>query len=332
MAKRLSIAALLVWMTPLWSQGVAGINPPDGRPTERPTAEALARLQNGPPLLYREVGGWPQLPNGMNFGEASGVDVDPRGNVWVFNRGHWPVIEFDRAGKMLQAWTEDTFRVKSAHGIRVGPDGNIWCVDVAGHVIFKMSPQGRVLMVLGNRQGNPGNNNAQDAFNQPTNLVFRPNGNFYVSDGYINSRIIEFNPDGLYVRHWGTKGTGDGEFDLVHDVVIDSKGRVYVADRRNSRIQVFDENGKFLAKWTDAGAPWGLYYVAKENAIYMCDGKYDRIVRLTLDGKVTGVLSEYGKVPGKLDYVHDISVDPEDSSIYTVEIKNWRVQKWVKNK
>ena len=302
---------------------------PPGRPTDQPSAEEVAKLKTGPPLPFHVAADWPQMPKGYNFGEASGVDVDRQGNVWVFNRGHWPVMEFDRGGKMLQAWTAETFPVKSAHGLRVGPDGSLWCVDVAGHVVFKLSPEGRILMVLGNRQGVPGNNDSHDAFYQPTNVAFRPNGNFYVSDGYVNSRVIEFNPQGEYVRHWGRKGTGDGEFDLVHDVVLDSKQRVYVADRRNERIQIFDESGKFLGKWTGIGAPWGLVYVAKEEAIYMCDGKYSRILKLNLEGQVLGVLSSWGKAPGKIDFAHSIAADPSDGSLYTVEIKNWRVQKWV---
>jgi len=304
--------------------------PNPGRGTERPTAEQLSKLKSGPSLPYAVDANWPQLPKGYNFGECSGVDVDKQGNVWVFNRGHWPVIQLDRRGKLLQAWTQDTFPVKTSHGLRVGPDGNIWLVDVDGHVVFKLSPEGRVLMVLGSRQGTPGNNQAQDAFNRPTNVAFRANGNFYVSDGYVNSRVVEFTPDGYWVRQWGKKGTGDGEFDLVHDVQVDPKGRVYVGDRLNERIQVFDGNGKFLTKWTDIGSPWGIYYSPKDEAIFMCDGKYDRIVKLNLEGLVLGVLSEYGKGPGKLDFAHSIAVDPQDSSFYTVEIKTWRVQKWVK--
>ena len=302
---------------------------PPGRPTDQPPPEQVAKLKTGPPLPYHVAANWPQLPKGYNFGEVSGVDLDKQGKVWVFNRGHWPVFEFDRSGKMLQAWTEDTFRVKSAHGLRVGPDGSIWCIDVDGHVVFKMSPEGRVLMVLGERQGTPGNDDSHDGFYRPTNVAFRQNGNFYVSDGYVNSRVIEFNPMGEFVRKWGRKGTGDGEFNLVHDVAIDSKGRVYVADRNNERIQIFDDTGKFLGKWTDIGAPWGLVYAAKEQAIYMCDGKYNRILKLNLEGQVLGVLSSWGKAPGKLDYAHSITYDPADGSLYTAEIKNWRVQKWV---
>jgi len=307
-----------------------GQAPPAGRGTDHPSAEQVAKLKSGPPLPYKLVPNWAQLPKGYNFGECSGVDIDKAGNVWVFNRGHWPVMQFDRSGKMLQAWTDETFHVRSAHGIRVGPDGNLWAVDVDGHVVFKMSPAGRVLMVLGNRQGTPGNDAAEDAFNRPTNVGFLANGHVLISDGYVNSRVIEFTGDGDYVKHIGRKGSGDGEFNLVHDVAVDSQQRIYVADRNNERIQVFDSTGKFLAKWTGIGAPWGIYIPQKENAVYMCDGKYNRILKLNFEGQVLGVLSSYGKAPGKLDYAHSIAVDPSDSSIYTVEIKNWRIQKWMR--
>jgi DNA-binding beta-propeller fold protein YncE len=209
----------------------------------------------------------------------------------------------------------------------VDAEGNIWCVDVKGHVVIKYNTEGRVLMILGSRQGTPGNNDSRDAFNEPTGIAFGKNGDLYISDGYLNSRVIKFNRDGEYITHWGRKGTGDGEFNLVHDVCLDSEERVYVADRTNARVQIFDSNGKFLGKWTDVGAPWGLTYSRKENCIYMADGLNNRIVRLSLDGQIQGVLSSYGKAPGKLDFAHNISVDSA-GSIYVAEIKNWRVQKF----
>jgi DNA-binding beta-propeller fold protein YncE len=196
-----------------------------------------------------------------------------------------------------------------------------------------MSPTGRILMILGVRPGLlTGSQDSKDGFNQPTNVAFRANGDLYISDGYINSRVVEYTPDGYYVRQWGRRGKGDGEFNLVHDVVVDSRGLVYVADRANERIQVFDPDGTFLAKWTGYGSPWGICFYAKENAIYMCDGKYDRICKFSLDGKLLGTLSAFGRGPGKVDYVHDIAVDPADGSLYTAEIKTWRVQKWVRTK
>ena len=299
------------------------------RATERPDPAVVAKLKGGPPLPFKVDLAWPQLPPGYNFAECTGVDVDKQGNVWVFNRGHWPLMQFDRAGKLLRAFTTDTLRFVSTHGVRIAPDGNLWCVDVDGHTVFKLSPEGRILMVLGGRQGIPGNNDAEDGFNRPTNTAFRANGDVYISDGYNNGRVVEFTADGKYVRHWGKRGTGDGEFNLVHDVAVDPAGKVYVADRANERVQVFGADGKFLAKWTNLGSPWGLYYAPKENALYMCDGKYDRILKLSLTGEVLGVLSSYGVAPGKLSYVHSIAVDPADGSLYTVEIKTWRVQKWV---
>jgi DNA-binding beta-propeller fold protein YncE len=287
-----------------------------------------ADLKSGPPLPYHVVNDWARLPAGWNFGECSGVAVDRHDNVWVFNRGKHPVIEFDQNGKMLQSWGDGT--VVSSHGIRVDADGNVWGIDVKGHVVIKYSPSGRVLMILGNRQGTPGKNDSKDAFAEPTNIAFEPNGDFYVSDGYVNSRVIKFNRDGEYITHWGQKGTGDGEFNLVHDVVRDANGRIYVADRTNQRVQIFDGSGKFLGKWTNIGAPWGLDYVARENSIYMCDGLNNRVIKLNLEGQILGVLGSYGKVPGKFDFAHSIAVD-NHGAIYVAEIKNWRVQKFVKN-
>lgn len=285
----------------------------------------FGQLKTGPALPHQLVKDWAQLPKGWNFGECSGVATDKQDNVWVFNRGAHPVMQFDRAGKFLQAWPD--IKIISSHGIRVDAEGNIWLIDVKGHVVVKCNTEGRVLMILGNRQGIAGNNDSKDAFNEPTGIAFDKQGNLYISDGYVNARVIKFNKDGEYITHWGKKGTGDGEFNLAHDVCLDSQERVYVADRTNQRVQIFDKDGKFLGKWTDIGAPWGLAYSAKENCIYMCDGLNNRIVKLNLEGQVLGTLSSYGKVPGKLDFVHNIALD-STGAMYVAEIKNWRVQKF----
>jgi DNA-binding beta-propeller fold protein YncE len=287
-----------------------------------------ADLASAPKLPRKLVPGWAKLPPGWNFGESTGVDVDPRDNsVWVANRGAHPVIHFDKHGRVLDAWKE--VPIVASHGIRVDPEGNVWLVDVKGHTILKFTPQGRLLMVFGNPYKRPGDNDTQYAFNEPTGLTFRPNGDFYVSDGYLNSRIVQYNKDGEYIRHWGKRGKADGEFDIAHDVTLDKSGKVYVADRTNRRIQIFDGQGKFLGKWDQAGMPWGLFYAAKEDAIYMCDGGDNRVVKLGMDGQVLGTLGSFGKIEGKFDFAHNIAVDTE-GSIYVVEIKNWRVQKFAK--
>jgi DNA-binding beta-propeller fold protein YncE len=279
-----------------------------------------------PKLPHKLVPEWAQLPAGWNFGEASGVAVDSTDHVWVFHRGSHPVIRLDKNGKFVSAWSD--VPVTASHGIRADGENNIWLVDVKGNAVMKFSPFGRLLMVITNAGRVAGDNESRYAFHWPTGVAFAANGDFYVSDGYENSRVVQYNAQGEYIRHWGRKGTGDGEFNLVHDVAVDKQGRVYVADRTNGRIQVFDANGKFLAKWTDIGNPWGLVYAEKENAIYMCDGQQNRVVKFNLDGQVLGAMGEFGKAPGKFDFAHNIAIDSE-GSLYVVEIKNWRVQKFV---
>jgi DNA-binding beta-propeller fold protein YncE len=284
-------------------------------------------VPTGPALNYHSVEGWAKLPAGWNLGECSGVTVDQDDNVWVFNRGPHPVIQFDKSGRMLRAWTE--VPVKSSHGIRVDSEGNLWLIDVAGHKLLKMSPEGRVLMVIGGVGDAPGDQNSKDAFNRPTNIAFAKNGAFFVSDGYVNSRVVKFSKDGDYISQWGSKGPANGQFNLVHDAVFDSQGRLYIADRNNWRIQIFDQDGKFLGKWTGIGDPWGIDYVAKENAIYMVDGQNDQLVKLDMAGKVIGILGSHGKTLGKFHYPHAIAVD-STGAIYVAEIRNWRVQKFEK--
>ncbi|MDQ6676935.1 MAG: peptidyl-alpha-hydroxyglycine alpha-amidating lyase family protein [Acidobacteriota bacterium] len=290
-------------------------------------ATAFAESSKIPALPYHAVENWAKLPAGWNLGECSGVAVDRNDNVWVFNRGPHPVIEFDRTGKMLQAWSE--VPVKSAHGIRVDPQGNIWLIDVAGHKVLKMSAQGRVLMVIGGVGDAPGDQTSKDAFNRPTNVAFAANGDFFVSDGYVNSRVVKFNRDGEYLKQWGSKGTGDNQFNIVHDVVFDSRGRLLVADRENARVQIFDQDGTLLNIWPDLGAAWGLAYSSMEDAVYLADGRNDRVVKLNMEGHITGVLGSHGRIPGKFNYPHSLAID-STGALYVAEIRNWRVQKFVK--
>jgi len=280
-----------------------------------------------PALPVHPIENWTKLPDGWNLGECSGVAVDKSDNVWVFNRGPHPVVEFDRTGRFLKAFAE--VPVVSSHGIRVDPEGNVWLIDVAGHKLLEMSPEGQILLFIGGVGNAAGDNESTEAFNRPTNIAFGPNGVFFVSDGYVNSRVVKFDRNGDFIAKWGSKGKGDGQFDLVHDIVLDKRGRVIVADRNNDRIQVFDQSGRFLAKWDKVGTPWGLDYVAAEDVVYMADGKNDRVVKVNMEGQVLGVLGGHGKAPGKFDFPHSIAVD-SSGAIYVAEIKNWRVQKFVR--
>jgi DNA-binding beta-propeller fold protein YncE len=275
-------------------------------------------LKSGPPLPHKLVKDWAKLPKGWNFGESSGVAVDKQDNVWVFNRGAHPVIQFDKNGNMLQSWGEGLF--KSAHGIRIDADGNVWAIDVKGHLVLKFSPAGKVLMVIGR---SPGNNDSKDSFNEPTGIVFAANGDLFISDGYVNSRVIKFSREGDYLTHWGSKGEGDGQFNLVHDVTLDSAGKVYVADRTNQRVQIFDAR-EVPGKWT-ALAPVGTDLLGKETPSTWCDGLNNRVIKLGLDGRFRAL--KPGTIPGKFDFAHNIAVI---AKVYLRgEIKNWR-QKFAK--
>jgi DNA-binding beta-propeller fold protein YncE len=186
----------------------------------------------------------------------------------------------------------------------------------------KMNPQGRVLMQLG-RKGVPGTGHAN--FNMPTDVAFAPNGDFYVTDGYGNSRVVKFSRDGQYLLEWGVKGTGPGEFMLPHGVVLDAQGRVYIADRETRRIEIFDANGKFLTQWTDIGGFSGLA-ITKDQRIWAAGG--NRVVLLNLDGQVLGTLAPPGNRPGQVNAAHGISIG-DAGEVYVAEL-NWRVQKFVK--
>ncbi len=287
---------------------------------------ADGELKSGPPMPYRVVADWAKLPQGWTFGPCSNVAVDKQDHVWIFSRGAHPVTEFDRNGVLLRAW--EGVSIQQAHGIRVDGEGNVWGVDVSGQVVRKYAPDGRVLMQVGT-EGKTGDNDSRTAFNRPTNLTFAPNGDFYVADGYVNSRVVHFSKDGKYLGQWGKKGEGDEEFNLVHDIVLDKRNRLLVGERTNQRIQIFDLDGKFLGKWIDIGAPWALTYVASEDAIYMADGKNMRVVKLNMKGDVVGVLGGPGKAPGEFDQPHGIAMD-STGALYVTEVANQRIQKFVK--
>ena len=207
-----------------------------------------------PALPHKPVANWAKLPAGWMLGGNLGVSVDKDDNVWVFNRGKHPVIEFDKTGKMIRAWNE--VPVVASHGIRVDPQGFVWLIDVAGHQVLKMTADGQLVFRIGAVGGAAAaDNNEKEAFNRPTGITFAPNGDFLVSDGYINSRVVKYSKDAVYLTQWGNKGTGDGQFNLVHDVALDPRGRVDVRPHKRTRPGLRFER-EVPRKWTNVGAPW----------------------------------------------------------------------------
>ena len=271
-----------------------------------------------PKLNYEAVPDFFQLPPGEHFVEVAGVAVNSKGHIYVFHRGKHPLMEFDSSGKFVRSIADDLFA--TAHTVRVDAEDNIWTTDVGTHLVLKLSPEGRVLLSLG-RMRTPGDDVLH--FNQPTDVAFDRDGNIYVADGEGNSRVLKFNKYGNVLLGWGMKGSGPGQFDLPHSIAIDDD-LVYVGDRENARIQIFDLNGRYLREWK-LGHPFGLF-IAPDHFIYMSDAIAGRILKINRDGKVIAVLEGPPPEKGRHFDPHSLAVD-KDNCIFTAEVMPWRAQK-----
>jgi DNA-binding beta-propeller fold protein YncE len=273
---------------------------------------------------YRPVPGWPQLPDDLKLGPVSAVATDAADRVFVFHRGPRPVLVFDRDGRFLRSWGDGL--VKTAHGLRIDHENNVWVTDIGNHQVLKFDAAGKLLLSLG-KKGEPGD--GPDRFNKPTDVAVAPTGDFYVSDGYGNSRVVKFSRDGKFLKEWGKKGRREGEFDLPHAICLDAKGRVYVGDRENNRVQVFDADGRFLTLWKDSGAPFGLALAG--DRLFVADGRAQRINVLDLEGKALGHWGSKGTAPGQFLMPHMLCVDSR-GAVYVAEVDGRRVQKFVAGK
>ena len=261
-------------------------------------AACLAMAQT-PAEPYREVPNWAELPGGRLWGHVFGVGIDSRGHIWVLDRcggsscvgsNAAPLHEYDASGKYLKSIGEGLFVFP--HSLYVDKDDNLWVTDCGvkdgkGNQVFKISPDGKVLLTLGKKGvlgGSP------DNFVGPTDLTIAPNGDIFVADGHAalalgggefygfanNSsgiprmRILRFSKDGKFMNAWGKEGTGPGEFNVPHGIAMDSTGRLFVADRGNNRIQIFNQDGKFLGEWKQFGKPCGIYIDSKDT-MYVAD-------------------------------------------------------------
>ena len=229
-----------------------------------------AQAPNNLPNLYRPVENWAKLPAGIEWGQVISVEPDAKDNIWVFHRSDPALLEFDQSGKLLKSFASGMF--VQAHGLFIDREGNVWVTDAQGkpgkgHQVFKFSPEGKVLMTLG-KAGVTGT--GPDTFNGPSDVVIGNNGDIFVADGHgenTNARIVKFSKDGKFIKGLGKKGSGPGEFDTPHSIALDSKGRLFVADRGNSRIQIFDQDGKFIDQWKQFGRPSGLF-ISKDDTLY----------------------------------------------------------------
>ena len=299
-------------------------------------------------ITYELADDWPRLPNDFILGNPTGIGVSSGNDIVVFHRGSrvWQtpmpiekikektiLILDNKTGKIKNAWGSDLFIMP--HGLEVDSEDNIWVTDVALHQVFKFSYTGELLMVLG-VPNEPGNDSLH--FNLPTDVAVSPNGSFYVSDGYGNSRVVRFSKEGNYLFEWGKFGADKGAFNIPHGLDLDKDGNVYVADRENNRIQKFDSLGGFINLWqnksigqlysvnidNDENYLLGIDYVVDENLVPVGSD----IFRFNLNLKLNTRFGRSGFYKGQRKRYHDIQVD-KNGNIYAADILDNSVQKFI---
>lgn len=338
-------------------------------------AAGSAMAQPVAPEIAFDSADFAHLPANMYLGEAAGVAVNSKGHVFVFHRGNTSgpaygaaaaqLLEFDASGKYLREIGRNLYAWSFAHSVRVDRNDNIWVADKGSDMVVKFSPAGKVLMTLG-RKSEASDENAHPLahpnpplppvngqFRQVTDMAWDSKGNTYISDGYINARVAKYDPDGNFLMSFGEPGSGPGQLNTPHSIAIDAKDNVYVADRGNGRIQVFDTDGKLeriitidVAVPADArpvignppnlsganktqlpGAPWALCITpGPTQYLYVSDSFPGRIYKMTLDGRVVGWIGGGGRTLKKFGWIHALAC-PSENTIYAAEILNWRVQK-----
>jgi hypothetical protein len=340
------------------------------------TSSVFGQEVRAPEIPYRSVPDFLKLPPDLYLGEVAGVSVNSKGHIFVFSRGQTTgpaygasaaqLLEFSPEGKFVREIGHNLYAWSFAHSVKVDKDDNIWVADKGSDMVIKFNAEGRVAMVFGRKQEasdegteplkhpKPPLPPVDGMFRQVTDMAWDAAGNTYISDGYINSRIAKVDKDGNWIKSWGEPGSEPGQLNTPHSIALDAEGRVYVADRGNRRIQVFDGEGKVLrqividvpvnpsarpaiGKKPDLpitgnqamapGAPWTVCITPPPNQVlYSSDGYPGRIYKLSLDGKVLGVLGESGKQPKQFGWIHEIAC-PSESVLFVGELLNWRVQK-----
>jgi sugar lactone lactonase YvrE len=272
-------------------------------------AQTDAASTNNLPNPYRAVENWAQLPANIQWAQVISVDPDAHGNIWVFHRSEPNILEFDASGKLLKSFGTGFVQ---AHGLAIDRDGNVWVTDAQakdgkGQQVFKFSPEGKILMTLG-KAGVSGS--GPDTFNGPSDVVIAPNGDIFVADGHYGDntgRVVKFSKDGKFIKAWGKRGSGPGEFDEPHSIAMDSKGRLFVADRKNNRIQIFDQDGKFIDQWKQFGRPSGIY-ISKDDTLYSTDSQSDA---MTNPGVKRGIRIGSAKDGTVKSFIPDPSTNPQ---------------------
>jgi len=332
---------------------------------------ATLSAQSIPEIPYDSAPNLLKMPPHIYLGEAAGVATNSKGNIFVYTRtgssnavmggsrtfthGGARLFEFAPNGTFLREIGQGVYGFLFAHVVRIDPQDNIWVVDEGSSMVIKFDPAGRILLTLGRkpeairvpageagegggpggRGGLPGAGVKGDNFNRPTDVAWDAAGNIFVSDGYGNSRVAKFDKNGMFIKSWGSKGTEPGQFDLLHTIAVDPQGNVYVGDRSNKRIQVFDNDGNFKTQYTNVGAPYAICissgahpYLFTSNSNPSTSMDNGEIYKMELDGRIVGKFGKAGKLIKELGTVHEIDCR-NPNEIFAGELTNWRVQKLV---
>jgi sugar lactone lactonase YvrE len=269
-------------------------------PTDAKEAEPMTSILGAGKFSYQVAGDWAKLPDGWAFGDVAAVAVDKQDRVYVFNRGEHPMIVFDRQGKFLRSWGEGLF--VRAHGLHIGPDEHLYCTDDGDHTVRKCTLDGKVVLTIG-IPGKPAPYMGGEPFHRCTHTALSPRGDIYVSDGYGNARVHKYSPDGKLLLSWGEPGCEPGQFNIPHNICSDPDGWVYVADRENHRVQVFDGNGKYEAQWNNTHRPCGLHAGAGRKPLFYV-GELGPVLAINREvpnlGPRISILTHEGKLLARL--------------------------------
>lgn len=299
---------------------------------QRPSDPALLVPQQAPAMDYVAAPSAVTLPEGVTMGATAAVAFDARGHLWVLTRGAVAFFEFDQNGAYVRSFGEKLFT--RAHGLRIDREGNLWAGDVGAHTVRKFSRDGQLLLTLGTA-GEAGEWNeaaGSRKLNQPNDVVVAESGDIFIAQGHTpgergDARVLKFDKTGRLLAQWGGKGAGPGQFQVAHGVAIDAKGLLWVADRENQRIQVFDQQGTFVREMKYAGLPCAMD-IGREY-VYMVNGFAGQVVRMDLAGKVLAVVGRPGKGPGEFGEAHFIAVSPKQE-LFVADSVNGALVKFVK--
>jgi sugar lactone lactonase YvrE len=271
---------------------------------------------------YVEADHWAQLPVGTNWAEMSGVDIDSNGNIYALQRTPATVMIFDAKGKFLRSWGEGLF--SKTHALRIDRQDNVWITDKGMHQVLKFTRDGQLLMALGTKDV-VGDNDSRVALNGPADVAFGPKGDIFVADGEsTNSRIVHYSSDGRFLTSWGTKGSEPGQLLVPHSIVMDKRGRLYVANRGNKRIEIYDLKGAYIGQITNAATPYGLA-MTSDGILYVADGTKGSEGLTVLNPRTGKILAHLSGQTG----AHMLTVDRK-GAIYVAEVRGKAVEKFVR--